>query len=530
MAMEIEDEAGEIRGALGTVRAHSPSGSRSLKTRLLTLLAILGPGLIVMVGDNDAGGVSTYAQAGQDFGLTLLWVLPLLIPVLFVNQEMVVRLGAVTGIGHARLIAERFGARWARFAVSEIVVLNFLTIATEFIGVSLSLEYFGVSRYLSVPIAALTLIVITSTGSFQRWERFMFLFVFANFLIIPLAILSHPSASQFVHHALIPGVRGSWSSHSILLVIAIVGTTVAPWQLFFQQSTVVDKRITTRWINYERIDTGFGSLVTFVTASAMVAAVGVAFTLGHGLGHYSDALGVARGLASNVGHGAGAIFAIVLLNASIIGAASVTLATTYAVADVTGQKTSLNRGFREAKTFYGGFFALVVLAAALVLIPSAPLGLITTAVQALAGIVLPTTTVMLLLLCNDVEILGPWANRPWINALASVIVSILVALSAILMVTTVLPSLDALLAFKIAAVILVLSWIAGATWALVTRSERSRPAFAGDRYSWRMPPAALLDPPRISKARRVLLRAMVAYVLISVVLLVLRAAQLATGQ
>ena len=149
----VLDEAhiGDIQGAFGTIRQHDTGARRSWAARLLTLLAIMGPGLIVMVGDNDAGGVSTYAQAGQNFGLTLLWTLPLLIPVLIVNQEMVVRLGAVTGVGHARLINERFGRFWGMFSVGDLFILNFLTIATEFIGVSLALGYFGVSEYSRCP-------------------------------------------------------------------------------------------------------------------------------------------------------------------------------------------------------------------------------------------------------------------------------------------------------------------------------------------------------------------------------------------
>ena len=158
---------GDIQGAFGTIREHDLAARRSWGKKLLTLLAIIGPGLIVMVGDNDAGGVATYAQAGQNYGLTLLWTLPLLIPVLIVNQEMVVRLGAVTGVGHARLINERFGKFWGAFSVGDLFVLNFLTIVTEFIGVSLALGYFGISPYISVPIAALGLIAITTSGSFR---------------------------------------------------------------------------------------------------------------------------------------------------------------------------------------------------------------------------------------------------------------------------------------------------------------------------------------------------------------------------
>src|SRR5208282_4158541 len=197
-ASAVLDEAhlGDIEGALGHVKLGDVQQA-GLKRKLITFLAIVGPGLIVMVGDNDAGGVSTYAQAGQNFGLTLLWTLPLLIPVLIVNQEMVVRLGAVTGVGHARLINERFGKFWGMFSVGDLFILNFLTIATEFIGISLALGYFGVSEYISVPIAAVSLIAMTATGSFRRWERFMFVFIIANFLVIPLAFMSHPPAGLF---------------------------------------------------------------------------------------------------------------------------------------------------------------------------------------------------------------------------------------------------------------------------------------------------------------------------------------------
>jgi Natural resistance-associated macrophage protein-like len=170
----VLDEAheGDIEGALGRIRV----GEEGLAgwRRLITFLAIVGPGLIVMVGDNDAGGVSTYSQAGQDYGYSLLWVLLLLVPVLIVNQEMVVRLGAVTEVGHARLINERFGRFWGWFSVGDLFLLNFLTMVTEFIGVTLALAYFGVSKYIAVPIAAIVLVAITTSGSFRQWERAMF--------------------------------------------------------------------------------------------------------------------------------------------------------------------------------------------------------------------------------------------------------------------------------------------------------------------------------------------------------------------
>ena len=264
---------------------------------------------------------------------------------------------------------------------------------------------------------------MTATGSFRRWERFMFVFIAVNFLVIPLAFLSHPPAGPFFKGFVTPGWRAGSTPPRCSLIIAIVGTTVAPWQLFFQQSNIVDKRITPRWINYERADTVIGSLITVFAASIMMAVVASAFAGTPLHGHFTNAGGVASGLQHYVGRAAGAIFAIILLNASIIGAASVTLATSYAFGDVFGAHHSLHRSWREAKFFYGAFTGMVVLAAGIVLIPGAPLGLITTSVQALAGVLLPSATVFLLLLCNDKQVLGPWVNRPWLNVLSTAIVS-----------------------------------------------------------------------------------------------------------
>ena len=528
-AVLAQAHLGDIQGAFGTIRQHDTSARRTWGARLLTLFAIMGPGLIVMVGDNDAGGVSTYAQAGQNYGLTLLWTLPLLIPVLIVNQEMVVRLGAVTGVGHARLINERFGKFWGAFSVGDLFILNFLTIATEFIGVSLALGYFGVSEYISVPIAAVLLVVMTATGSFRRWERFMFVFIFANFLVIPLAIFSHPSAGSFFHGLVVPGVQGGFTSTSVLLIIAIVGTTVAPWQLFFQQSNIVDKRITPRWISYERVDTVLGSIVTVVAASLIMAVVAAAFAGTVLSGHYTNAGAVAHGLARYVGHASGAIFAIILLNASIIGAASVTLATSYAFGDVFGARHSLHRSWREAKAFYGAFAAMVALAAVLVIIPGAPLGLITTGVQALAGVLLPSATVFLLLLCNDKAVLGPWVNRLWLNVVATVIVSVLLALSLILMTTTLFPHLDVkrlTLAFGV-----VLAVVLGVGAVLVVRGRRRRtpepPVSRETRANWRMPPFTLLDRPKWSRGRLIGMYLLRAYLVVAVLLLLVKAVELA---
>ncbi|HEY5160725.1 MAG TPA: Nramp family divalent metal transporter [Gaiellaceae bacterium] len=528
------DEArfGDIKGALGTIRRDEVPPRHSWRGRGKALLAIMGPGLIVMVGDNDAGGVSTYAQAGQNYGTSLLWVLALLIVVVIVNQEMVVRLGAVTGVGHARLVFERFGRFWGSYSVGALFVLNFLTILTEFIGITLALEYLGLNRYIVVPLAALALIAMTLTGSFQNWERFMYVFILASLIVIPLALLSHPHAGPIVHGFLVPGVQGGVNSTSVLLIIAIVGTTVAPWQLFFQQSNVIDKRITPRWINYERADTIIGAVIVVIGAAALMITAAFAFDGTSQHGHFKDAHAVATGLADTIGRPAAVLFAIVLLSASIIGAQAVTLATSYALGDAFGSRHSLHRSFREAKLFYVAFSGLTLLAAGIVLIPRAPLGVVTVAVQALAGVLLPSVTIFLIMLCNDKHVLGPWVNGTWLNVLASIIVGSLFVLSGILVVTTALPSVNVLI------LALVLGGVLAAGLALLAvrafqsrrREEPTEPPVAVEKESWTMPPLALLEKPVWSRERRLAMRLMWIYVLTTVVLLVVKAVQLGLAQ
>ncbi len=326
----------------------------------------------------------------------------------------------------------------------DLFLLNFLTIVTEFIGVSLALGYFGVSKYVAVPIAAGGLIAMTASGSFRFWERsmFVFVFVFANLLVIPLFFLAHPSIGNVAEHFVTPGIHGGANSTSILLIIGMVGTTVAPWQLFFQQSNIVDKRITPRWINYERLDTWIGAVVVVLGAAALIVVSAFAFDHTHYFGQFTDAGATATGLDHVLGSTAGVFFAVVLLNASLIGAGALTLSTSYAFGDVFGTKGSLHRSFTDAKLFYGVFAALIAGAAAIVLIPGAPLGVIKLAVQALAGVLLPSASVFLLLLCNDRDVLGPWCNPGWLNAVASVIVSVLVLLSLILMATVIFSGID----------------------------------------------------------------------------------------
>ncbi len=524
---------GDIEGALGTIRLGDDAPRTRLSAKFRTLLAIVGPGLIVMVGDNDAGAFGTYTEAGQNYGTRLLWTLLLLVPVLYVNQEMVLRLGAVTGVGHARLILERFGKFWGAFSVIDLFILNALTIVTEFIGISLGLRYLGLPQVPGVIVAAAVIIAAVSTGSFRRFERVSMALVAGSLLLIPIFFMVHPSAGQVAHDIVIPGLpAGAQLSTVMLLIIGIVGTTVAPWQLFFQQSYVIDKRITPRFMSYEKVDLWIGIVMVIVGAGAIMTFTYTTFAGRPELGNFTDAFGVAQGLGRYVSRAAGVLFAIALIDASIIGASAVGLSTSYAIGDVLGLKHSLHRKLSEAKGFYAVFAGLLAVAAVIVLIPGSPLGLLTVGVQTLAGVLLPSATVFLLLLCNDAQVLGPWVNGRWLNVFTSLVIAVLVMMSIVLTASVLYPSITAGTILWILAVGSLLAVASGAVLAVhrrrhpVPEVERVDKAL---RASWRMPPLTLLTLPELSASRRVGLTVLRSYLLIAMALVVVRVVQLALG-
>ena len=529
-ARAVLDEAhiGDIRGALGTIRGCDIAPRRGWWARLRTLLAILGPGLIVMVGDNDAGAFGTYTQAGQDYGTTLLWTLLLLVPVLYVNQEMVLRLGAVTGVGHARLILERFGKFWGAFSVIDLFLLNALTIVTEFIGISLALDYLGLPRELGVIASAAIIIAAAGTGDFRRFERFSLLLVFGSLLLIPVFLWIHPPVTQIAHDLVVPQlpVHGV-PSEVILLIIAIVGTTVAPWQLFFQQSYVIDKRITPRFIRYERADLCIGILLVIVGAVAMMAFAAATFAGRPEFGSFQDAGAVAVGLGKYVGHAAGVFFAIALIDACVIGAMAVSLSTAYAIGDVLSLNHSLHRKPTEAKAFFAVYGGLVALAAALVLTPDTPLGLLTNAVQALAGVLLPSATVFLLLLCNDEAVLGPWVNGRGLNVFTGAVIVVLVMLSIILTASVLHPDIGQITILAILGGGTLFTVAIAATLLLIRRGDRTLWRDSFGRMIWRMPPLEQLPPAAITPLTRIWLAILRGYLIVAAGMVLWRIAELA---
>ncbi|CAN2535903.1 Divalent+metal+cation+transporter+MntH [Methylocapsa aurea] len=530
----VLDEAhiGHIRGALGTIH-HGDHGPRtSFKHRLQTLLAILGPGLIVMVGDNDAGAFGTYTQAGQNYGTSLLWTLLLLVPVLYVNQEMVLRLGAVTGVGHARLILERFGKFWGAFSVIDLFLLNALTIVTEFIGIALALSYLGVSRELGVALSAVVIMAAVSTGDFRRFERFALALCAGSLLLVPIFIMVHPPMTELARDMFVAQLpKDGKLSEVMLLIIAIVGTTIAPWQLFFQQSYVIDKRITPRFIRYERIDLWLGIVLVVIGAAAMMAFTAATFAGRPEFGNFVDAGAVAAGIGQYAGRLPGVLFALALIDASIIGASAVSLSTAYALGDVMSLKHSLHRKPADAKGFYGVYFALIVISAGLVLTPGAPLGLLTNAVQTLAGVLLPSATVFLLLLCNDDAVLGPWVNTRGMNLFTGAVVAVLVMLSIILTVSVLFPeATNETVILSILGGGVAVTFIVALVGGAFRRGKASSRRHTAKRHildSWRMAPLDELPPPALSTASRVWMGALRAYLILAGGLVLTRIVMLA---
>ncbi|KVM51526.1 manganese transporter [Burkholderia ubonensis] len=520
---------GDIRGAFGTIAHHDTAPRGTWRARLRTLLAIIGPGLIVMVGDNDAGAFGTYTQAGQNYGTTLLWTLLLLVPVLYVNQEMVLRLGAVTGVGHARLIFERFGKFWGAFSVIDLFLLNALTIVTEFIGITFVLDFFGLPKVAGVCVAAALTMAAVSTGDFRRFERFAVVLCVMSLLLVPVLVTIHPPVAQMSRDFFVP----AWPAHAklsdvMLLVIGVVGTTVAPWQLFFQQSYVIDKRITPRFMKYEKADLWTGIVFVLIGAVAMIGFSAALFGGHPEFGNFTDAGGVIAGLEKYAGRTSATLFAVALLDACIIGAAAVSLSTAYAIGDVFKIRHSLHRNVSDAKGFYLVYFGIVAAAATLVLIPGSPLGLLTEAVQTLAGVLLPSATVFLLLLCNDRQVLGPWVNSTKLNVFTSAVIWVLVLLSIILTASVMYPDIsgDAIVDVLVGGTVFAIAGYLATV--LIRRNKRViEPGVDRSlRDTWRMPPLDTLEPQAMTLSTRIWMGVLRGYLVIAVGLVIVKVVQM----
>jgi Mn2+/Fe2+ NRAMP family transporter len=407
----------------------APPGSR----RWLTYLAIAGPGLIAANAGNDAGGIITYASAGAQFGYRTLFFMVLVTVGLVVVQEMCSRLGAFTGKGLAALIREEFSLRLASFALFFLVVANVGLVVSEFAGIGAALELLGVSKYLSVPVAAVAIWALVMFGSYRYAER-LFLILSLVFLTYPVAaILGHPSWGHVFSDSVVPHFVGSKSF--ILLGVALIGTTITPYMQLYVAAAVADKGIGPDEYRYERVDTVFGAITGNIISGFIIIATGAA------LGRFGMPLGsaheAAQALRPIAGTGAVYLFGLGLLGASMLAGAVVPLSTAYAVSEALGVERSVSRSFAEAPIFLSLFSAQIVIGAMVALLPGNLVSLLINT-QTLNGLITPVILVFILVLANRRRLLGDAANKPAFRVVATICVAAVATMAAILVVQTIL--------------------------------------------------------------------------------------------
>jgi len=381
---------------------------------IIPIFAILGPGIISGNADNDAGGITTYSVAGANFGHSLLWILLLTTFTLAITQEIGIRMGLITGKGLGALIREKFGVRWTTFVMACLFISNIGTIAAEFAGVAAALSIFGVSKYIAIPVAIAGVFLLVTRGNFKRLERLFLLMSFFYLSYIISAYLAHPDFGSALKSLIIPQVTHIDSTY-ILMMMAVIGTTITPWGQFFIQDYVVDKKLTKDDLKIERGDVFLGSFFTnFISFFIIVACAATLFSKGI---HISDAAQAASALEPLAGKFASALFAFGFLNASVFGAAIVPVTTAYVITSAFGLESGLNYKFKEAPQFYGLFLTLLILGGLVVILPFFPLLTILVVSQAINAVLLIPIFIFLYILSNDKKILGKYANNKFVNIL-----------------------------------------------------------------------------------------------------------------
>ena len=399
----------------------------------LLFLAVIGPGIITANVDNDAGGITTYSLAGAQYGTRLLWTLLPITLALIVVQEMSARMGAVTGKGLADLIRENFGVKLTFYLMITLLIANYGNTVSEFAGVAASMELFGVPKWVSVPIAAIAIWVLIVRGTYRLVER-IFLVACVFYFVYPVsAYLTHPPWGQVLRASILPE-RVQFDAGYLGMLIGLVGTTIAPWMQFYLQSSVVEKGIRRDRYWITRWDVIVGCLVTDIVAFFIIVAC--AYTLhSHGIA-IRDAAAAARSLEPLAGHYASALFAFGLLNASLFSAAILPLSTVYYVCEAFGWEAGVDKKYGEAKAFYGIYTAMIVLGAAVVLLPGFPLIQTMFVSQVANGIALPFVLIFMLLLVNRVKLMGEAVNGPFFNAVAWVTTVAMIVLTLLLIGTS----------------------------------------------------------------------------------------------
>ena len=415
----------------------------SSKARLLWLLA--GPGVLVMLGENDGPSMLAYAATGAKFGIGFfLPFVVLTFCMAIVVQEMTVRLGAATHRGHAELIFDRFGPFWGWFSMIDLGVGNFLTLITEFIAVRAGLGFFGIRPWFAILIALVILYGALMSHRYWTWERITLAAALFNLIFIPVALMTHPSWHA-VGHALItwhplPG----FNKDTLLLVLADIGATVTPWMLFFQQSATVDKGMTTKDIRFGRIDTVLGAALATAAAIATILATAPLFAHQMTADNY-QAAEFAQALQPIVGRFGASLFALGMFEAGIVAAITISTSSAYAFGEVTHKPHSLNLPMGEGKSFYAVLTLCAAAAAGIVLIPGLPLVYVVLIVNVVAVLAMPPALVFLFMLVNDKEIMGDLVSPPWANVLSSGVVFILTAAGILFGISIIAPNIFAAL-------------------------------------------------------------------------------------
>ncbi len=412
---------------------------RRARKRLAIFSAIAGPGIIVMVADNDAGGITTYAVSGSRYGFNLVWLIIVFCILAYFVQEMTVRLGAVTKKGLAEAIFDGFGPFWGWFSLIDLTLANFLILVTEFIGMVAAANIFGIPPLWTVLGVIVLLTLLVATGTYWTFERITLVFCLLNLVYIPAAILAKPDWSVVTRSIITPTFEGGLTVPLLTLMMANIGTTITPWMIFFQQSAVVDKELDEKDVPYSRIDTALGTVMTGLGAAFIMIATGSTLNkAGVNVTHASEA---ALALVPLAGQYAGALFAIGLFSAGLLGAICVSLASSWAFGEVFGWAHSLNVNVKSAPWFYLFYFINIGLAGAIVLIPNIPFVLIVLFVQVVAVALLPPALVFLILLLNDKQLMGRYSNSKLQNMTEWAIAGTVIAVSTLYGITIIFPNL-----------------------------------------------------------------------------------------
>jgi NRAMP (natural resistance-associated macrophage protein)-like metal ion transporter len=407
------------------------------RSRIILLMAVVGPGIITANVDNDAGGISTYSVAGAHYGYSLLWMMPLVAIALIVVQEMSARLGVVTGKGLSDLIRENMGVRAAAYILAILVFVNLANTVSEFAGVAASMEFFNVSKYISVPLAALLVWLLVLKGNYKTVERIFLVASTIYLAYIASGVLAHPKWIEVTRSAFSPSFH--FEAGYVVIFVTIIGTTIAPWMQFYQQSSIVDKGIPVKHYKYEVVDVVVGSLFAVTVASfIMIACAATLYQQGIQITTAKEA---ALALVPLAGKYSGVLFAVGLLNASLFSASILPLTTAYLVCEAFGWESSLSRDIKDAKVFFVIYTGMIVLGALIILLPIQSLIKTMIASQTLNGILLPVILIVMLRLVNDKLLMGRYTNGRIFNIIAWITVIILILLVIVLVLVSFFPGL-----------------------------------------------------------------------------------------